>query len=148
MVTNTYLIISGIIVLIAMFFVTIAVVLKHQNTEKRKTMIDHFDIYVGILQFHMEKAYEIIHKDQILIYSLEATGIPDDKFKYASESFGKLTIKMMGPMIYDELQYLYGGDEALLFNIIEFFNTKYETDEIRSTAIENLTLDEEEIKWV
>jgi len=145
--TSEYLIISLVaIILILMFIVTIIVIVRKQEIQKKQNILDHFDSYVAILQYHMERAYEIIHKDQILIYSLEATGIPNDKFDEASSSYGRLVIKMMGPMIYDELKYLYGGDDALTFNIIEYFNIKYETDEIRSTALDNLTMGEEENK--
>ena len=139
-----YLIIPGFAFLFTTFFVSIAVVIRHQNIKKRKSMMEKFDTYAAVLQYHMERAYEIIHKDQILIYSLEATGIPDEKYNSASNSFCRLVIKLVGPMIYKELQYLYGDDETLSFNMAEYFSTKYDEDEIRSSALEDLTSDEEE----
>jgi hypothetical protein len=143
----TLQIILGMFFLTILFFILIVVfILKKQKIDKNQDMIKNFDTYMAVLQYHMERAFEIVHKDQILIYSLEATGIPDDKFSEASSSFGNLVIKMMGPMLYDEFRYLYGGDDALLFNVIEYFNTKYETDEIRAAAIDNLTTGEEEEK--
>ncbi|MBY9000060.1 MAG: hypothetical protein KGD64_04030 [Candidatus Heimdallarchaeota archaeon] len=140
-------IILGMFFLTILLFILIVVfILKKQKIDKNQDMIKNFDTYMAVLQYHMERAFEIVHKDQILIYSLEATGVPDDKFSEASSSFGNLVIKMMGPMLYDEFRYLYGGDDALLFNVIEYFNTKYETDEIRAAALDNLTTDEEEEK--
>lgn len=128
---------SGLVV--SMFVAGIAVIIRKQNLEKKKHMLDHFDAYAGILMYHMEKAYDIIHKDQILIYSLEATGLPEGEFDAATKSFGKLVIKMIGPMLYKELVYLYGNEETLIFNITEYFNTRYEGDAIRETALENLS---------
>jgi hypothetical protein len=140
-------IILGMFFLSILLFILIVVFMSQKNKiVKNQNIIENFDTYMGVLQYHMERAFEIVHKDQILIYSLEATGIPDDKFSEASSSFGNLVIKMMGPMLYGEFRYLYGGDEALLFNIIEYFNTKYETDEIRAAALDNLTTGEEEEK--
>jgi len=141
-----FLVISAFfLILVIALIVAIIFIKRGQDIQKKQNIFEHFDGYIAILQYHMEKAYDIVHKDQILIYSLEATGIPDDKFDEASSSFGKLVIKMLGPMLYGELRYLY-GDDALIFNIVEYFNSKYEADEIRSTALENLTADEEEIK--
>jgi hypothetical protein len=139
-----YLIILGFVFLFTTFFVSIAVVIRHQNIEKRKSMMEKFDTYAAVLQYHMERSYEIIHKDQILIYSLEATGVPDEMYNNASNSFCRLVIKLVGPMIYKELQYLYGDDETLTFNMAEYFSTKYDEDEIRSSALDSLTSDEEE----
>lgn len=139
-----YWIILGFVFLFVMFFSSIAVIIRHQNIQKRKTMMERFDTYAAVLQYHMERAYEIIHKDQILIYSLEATGVPDEKYNSASNSFCKLVIKLVGPMIYKELKYLYGDVETLTFNMAEYFSTKYDEDEIRSSALDDLTSDEEE----
>lgn len=132
-------IISGSVLFVSMFIASIAVIIRKQNFEKKKHMLEHFDSYAGILNYHMEKAYDIIHKDQILIYSLEATGLPEGEFEAATKSFGKLVIKMMGPMMFKELVYLYGDDQTLIFNITEYFNNKYEVDAIRQTALDNLS---------
>ena len=139
-----YWVVPGFVVLMTIIIAGIAVIVRHQNIHKKREMLQKFDIYMGVLQYHMERSYDMIHKDQILIYSLEATGIPDDKFDAASQSFCRLTIKLLGPMMFNELEYLYGGQEALFLNMAEFFNSKYDEDEIRSSAIENLTAEEED----
>jgi len=135
-------IISGSVIFVSMFIASIAVIIRKQNIEKKKHMMDHFDSYAGILNYHMERAYDMIHKDQILIYSLEATGVPEAEFDAASKSFGKLVIKMLGPMLYGELIYLYGNEYTLIFNITEYFNSKYEGDEIRKASLDNLSEEE------
>jgi len=136
----------GSITLISVFIVAMIVIIRHQNIQKRKSIIESFDTYIAVLQYHMERSYNIIHKDQILIYSLEATGLPDEQFNNALQSFCRLTIKLIGSMIYKELKYLYGNEETLLFNMTEYFTSKYDEDEIRSTAMENLGNSEEENK--
>ena len=125
-----------------MFAASFAVIIRNQNLEKKKHMINYFDSYAGILTYHMERAYEIVHKDQILIYSLEATSLSEEDLNKATKSFGKLVIKLLGPMLYRELIYLYGNEETLIFNITEYFNTKYEADIIRETALDNLSNEE------
>jgi hypothetical protein len=139
-----YWLIPGFFVFMTMIIAGIALTFRHQNIHKKREMLQHFDGYVAVLQYHMDRAYEIIHKDQILIYSLEATGISNEQFNSASQSFCRLTIKLLGDMIYNELKYMYGGEITLFINMTEFFNTKYEDDEIRSSAIENLISDEED----
>ena len=105
---------------------------------KRFKCIQNFVIYQKLLEYHMEKAYAIIHKDNLLIYSIEAIKINDDEFADVTKNYGGLVIKMLGPMLYEELIFLYGSEDTLLFTIVEYFNDKYESDEIRETAIENL----------
>ena len=92
--------------------------------------------YMGILDYNLKKAYEIIHKDRILIYSIEATRITDQEFNIVSQDFARLVIKLIGPTIYKELIELYGDEETFIFNIIEFFNSNYENDEIRKNAMD------------
>ena len=138
----------GSIILILMSIISVIVIIRHQNIQKRKNIIENFDTYIAVLQYHMERSYDIIHKDQILIYSLEATGLPDEQYNNALQSFCRLTVKLIGSMIYKELEFLYGNEETLLFNMSEYFTSKYDEDEIRSTAIENLGNTEEESKSV
>lgn len=143
MISITNFLILGSIILIILFFVTIGIIIRHQNIKKRENIVKNFESYIALLTYNMEKAYDIIHKDQILIYSLEATGIPEENFNNASHSFSRLTIKLMGPFLYKEIRNLYGDDDTLLFNMSEYFSSKYEADEIRSTALENLSSDED-----
>lgn len=142
MLSQLLTLIIGSSLVVLMFIASIAVIIRKQNIEKKKHMLDHFDSYAGILNYHMERAYEIIHKDQILIYSLEATGLPKEEFDNATKSFVRLTIKLLGPMLYRELRFLYGDEDTLIFNMTEHFNTKYEGDAIRQTALENLSEEE------
>jgi hypothetical protein len=121
---------------------TFAIVIRKQNRERRKHMMDHFDSYIGILNYHMERAYDVIHKDQILIYSLEATRLEDGEFDAATKSFCKLVIKLMGPTLYNEFVFLFGDENTFFFNMTEYFNSRYENDEIRSSALDNIGEDE------
>jgi hypothetical protein len=104
-----------------------------------------FQTYIAVLVYHMEKSYNIVHKDKILIFSLEAIR-PDEKdVDLAVKEFCRLTIKFLGPMLYRELKNLYGTDEALLFTMVEYFNEQYESDEIRSASVDNLTAKKDEV---
>jgi hypothetical protein len=106
--------------------------------KKRETMITNFDSYSAVLQFHMEKAYSMVHKDQILVYSLEATTLPDAEFHKASFDFIKLVEKLLGPTLVKELVFLYGNYDTFVFNLAEFFNTRYDEDEIRKASINEM----------
>lgn len=129
-------------------FITLTIIIvfiKLFSWVKRYTYIVKFQTYIAILTYHMEQAYDIVHKDKILIYSLEAIR-PDEKdIDKASKEFCKLTIKFLGPMLYRELKNLYGTDDTLLFNIAQYFSSQYENDEIRSTSIDNLTSKQDEV---
>ena len=107
--------------------------------------IDKFFEYITVLEYFMNKSYEIIYKDRILTYSLEATKLPDKEFNVVTEDFIRLTIKFMGPNIFNEMKNVYGNEDTLIFNMVEFFNTKYESDEIRKNSIDNIDTNEDNI---
>jgi len=92
----------------------------------------------------MDKAYDMIHKDHILIYSLEATRPSEENVDKAVKAFCKLTIKFLGPMLYREMRNVYGSEDSLLFTMVEYFNSQYESDEIRSASIDKLSERENE----
>lgn len=111
---------------------------------KRLHCIKHFPDYVAVLEYHLNKAYELIHKDQILVYSLEGSRVKEEEIDTVSQNFARLVIKLIGPVLYKEFVNLYGNDDTFMFIILEYFNTRYEGDEIRKQAMENITSQEEE----
>lgn len=129
------LIFIAIIAFIICFFFGLRYILNYKHRER---MIKDFADYTSVLQFHMEKAYEIIHKDRVLIYSLEATRVPEEKINVASKDFITLVEKLLGPRLRKEFIFLYGNYETFVFTLIEFFNTRYEEDEIRKTTVSDM----------
>lgn len=106
--------------------------------KKRETMMTNFESYSAVLQYHMEKAYNMVHKDQILVYSLEATTLPDAEYNKASVDFIKLVEKLLGPTLIKEIVFLYGNYDTFVFNLAEFFDTRYDEDEIRKTSVDDM----------
>lgn len=128
------------IIIISLFYCGIKI-FQHK---KRETMIKNFDSYAAVLQYHMDKAYTVIHKDQILTYSLEATTLADEHFYKASFDFIKLVEKLLGPTLLQELSLLYGNYDTFAFNLAEYFNTRYDEDEIRKKSIDEMMRSEVE----
>ena len=98
-----------------------------------------FSDYIAVLDYNMDKAYEIIHKDRILAYSLDGQRVRDEDFDNITRDFVNLVIKLLGPMLYAEFLSLYGDQDTFIFNITEYFNTRYENDEIRKNSLESLS---------
>lgn len=139
--TNLGYIISTIIILIIIAVGTIVAIRLYMSSRRRHFIIN-FSEYMTVLNYHMEKAYDLIHKDRILIYSMEASRLDDTEFNRASQDFVRLLIKLLGPMLYKEFVFLFGDVDTFTFNLIEYFNTRYEDDEIRKASVENLTEEE------
>jgi hypothetical protein len=104
----------------------------------------NFTNYLAILQYHMEKAYNMVHKDKILVFSLDGLRPREEDVDNIAKEFVNLTIKFLGKKHYKDLVDFYGSDESLLINLFEYFNTKYEDDEIRESTINKLTESEQE----
>ena len=47
-------------------------------------------------------------------------------------------LKFLGPKLIEDYSYAYGNFDTFLFNITEYFNTRYEEDEIRKESIKSL----------
>ena len=138
MLTNiSFLIIM--IPLIFLFFILSSIFIWLKSRIKRdEEILKNFDHNRVILEYNMEKAYDLIHKDEILIYSLEATKLPDEDFDRVTKEFVKLVEKILGPRLVKHFVFMYGNYETFLFNIVEFFNSKYEEDSIREAAQRDL----------
>lgn len=134
-----------IILFFISLFVSIILILNTQDRNRMMKKIETFSSYLSLLEYHMLKAYDIIYKDKILIYSLEGIKINDSDFNMISKSFVKLVLKLLGENLTNELIELYGSEETLLINIVEYFNTKVENDEIRERAKDNIINNEETI---
>jgi len=104
----------------------------------------NFTNYTAILQYHMEKAYNMVHKDKILVFSLEGLKPREEDVEAIAKDFATLTIQLLGNKLYIELSDFYGSDESLLRNLFEYFNTRFEEDEIRETTINKLSESEPE----
>lgn len=102
--------------------------------KKRLDNMLNFTVIMAILDFHVKKAFEIIYKEKILIYSMEATKPNQSEFETISKDFARLVMKMLGPNFLESLVSLYGNEETLLFNLMEIFNTFFENDEVYKSA--------------
>jgi hypothetical protein len=118
-------------------FIFLVLYLKNRDHIRNLEYIKHFPEYYVVLEYYMNKAYNMIYKDRILIYSLEGMKINDTEFQRAIRDHSLLTLKLMGSQISKEFEEIFGEQESLLMNISEYFNSKMETDEIRRTTVDS-----------
>lgn len=138
---NSTTILSIIQVLINVSFVSIILFMgwKIYSNIMRMKYVKSFVEYISVLDYSMNKAYDIIYKDRVLVYSLDAQRVRDEDFAVISNDFARLVIKLIGPTLYSEFVTLYGDKETLIFNLVEYFNTRYEDDEIRKQSLDDIT---------
>ena len=128
------ILISILLIIIIGFFVGRSVFYMR----KRERMIIQFPEYSSLLQFHMEKAYDMVYKDQVLTYSLEAAKLPEKEYAIAIKQFIQLAEKLMGKALCKEFIFLYGDYDTFLFILAEYYISRYDSDEIRKTAMDNI----------
>lgn len=130
-----------IIVLVFLFYIfhsSLKIAKQFIKSNNSNRVLENFDLYIKILNQHMDKAFEIIHKDRILIYSIEATKPNDTEVEVAAKDYAKLVLKLIGPMIKKQVINIYGNEETLLINLIEDFRVRFEEDNIREHALKNI----------
>ncbi len=113
-----------------------------ENSFIHERVLTYYDTYIKILEVNMDKAFNIIYKDRILVFSLEATTPKDEEVNKITKEFALLVIKLLGPNLKNEFIYLYGDEETFLFNLTEYFTNRFDEDEIRSASQNNLLNDE------
>ena len=105
-----YIIPASITLLIIMTIMMGAfLTIRMYHSKRRSQFVRDFTQYISVLEFHMVKAYDIIHKDRILVYSIDAVTLTDEEFNRASQDFVRLVIKQLGPMLFKEFVFMYGN---------------------------------------
>jgi hypothetical protein len=105
--------------------------------------VKNFPSYHLVFTFYLDRAYDIVYKDRIFTFSVEGYTLSDKEHADVMKEYAKLVIKMLGPELHKDLVSMYGSVDTLLFNIFDYFNEKYENDEIRGSALDNISNKEE-----
>jgi hypothetical protein len=58
---------------------------------------EKYENYISLLNYHMDICYQMIYKDKLLIYSIEATKINNKELLIVSKEFANLVLTMIGP---------------------------------------------------
>jgi len=116
---------------------------KKDDRKDQLKLVKDFDHYYAILTYHMEAAFEIIHKDNILVYSLDGVKPREEDLDNLAREFVKLVMRLVGPNMFEVFTDLFGDEDTLFFIIMDYFNRRFEDDEIRASAIDNLKESEE-----
>ena len=77
--------------------------------------VKSFDSHISVLEYHMHKAFEIIYKDRILVYSVDGLSPNEGELDVIAKDFSRLVLKMLGPAFVEQFILLYGNEETLLF---------------------------------
>lgn len=139
---NIILLSLSLIFTISISFSIVLFSLNNKNkvsSDIKINKIKNYENYVTFLQFQLEKAYQMVYKNRILPYSMEAYSLDKSNYDATLKDFVNLSLKFLGPRLQKDLTNLFGSYDSLIMNITEFFNTKYENDEIRKTSFDNLT---------
>ena len=136
------IIICSIVLILGIGSIGLAFIVALFRYIKRLYYVKNFKDYISVLEYHMDKAYDIIHKDRVLAYSLEAYRVPDEEYETITQDFVRAVQKYIGPTLLKEFVQLYGSEDAFIFTVLDFFSRRYEDDEIRKTSLDNLTQEE------
>ena len=142
MIINLFILITIIIAICCTTFVVVYKALIKESAISTSRIISSYDLYMKILNHNMDKAFNIIYKDRILIFSLEAITPDAKEINRIAKDHARLVLKLIGPSLHNEFILLFGDEETFLFNITEYFNERFDEDEIRSATQDNLINDD------
>ena len=112
----------------------------------RLDVLKNFPDYMGLLDYYLDKSFNIIYKEKIFIFSIEATKPSENQYSTISKDFVTLLLKLLGTNLKREFIRLYGNEETFMFNVLEYFSSKYENDEIRNEALDNIVQSDNELE--
>lgn len=131
------------------FVLVVTIISRFLRHILRLHIVKNFPSYYVVFSFYLDRAYDIVYKDRIFTFSQEGYKLDDKEHSEVMKEYAKLVIKMLGPELHKDLISMYGSEDTILFNIFDYFNEKYENDEIRGAALDNISSkEEEETKWV
>lgn len=139
-----YILIITILLSSSLFLILLSIYKFFKNKEiynEQKINIERiekFPSYLSILEHYMNLSYQIVYKERIMVYSIEASRLSENELNSVAKDYITLTLKYMGPNLQNEFENLYGNSETLYFVIGQNFYTKYEDDKIRDNAQDNL----------
>jgi len=71
-----------------------------------------------------------------MVYSVNATKLVGKELDEIKKEYCDLTLKLLGPKLTRDLREVYG--DSLLFNILLYFEEKYDEDEIYSATVNKM----------
>ena len=86
--------------------------------------------YLEVCNYFCERSYEAVHKDQILPYITSGFRLTGAQLETTKRNFVKLNYELMGPRIVTCLSVFYGDDETLTKNLITWFTTRIDVEEL------------------
>lgn len=125
------------------FFLYISVLLNFflfketKKHPKKPISIESYNTLKKIFEEAMDRAYSIMYKRSILVYSIDGEKVSEKDYNSISREFYRLSMKFLGPENKKRLTDFYGNEATLIFNNLNYFNEKYENDEIREEALTN-----------
>lgn len=131
-------IIPSMYLLILLIFYFMKNKLKQNEQKINIERLEKFPSYLSILEHYMNLSYQIIYKERVLVYSIEASRLSDNELNAAARDYISLTLKFLGPNLEEEFINFYGNYETLYFVIGQTFYSKYEDDKIREGASDDL----------
>jgi len=119
-------IINGFIIVTVSLFLIRAV----QKILSQYTLVNKYKNCLEMLDYFLDKSYQIIYKDQLITYTSTGVMPQKDELETAKRNFIKLSFTLMGPEIENIMLNFYGDRETLITNMITYFQDKLENDEI------------------
>ncbi len=122
-------IISGVSLLFILLFIhfivrnILRVVMEYIHVNKNKS-------YVELQQYFCEVAYDNVYKDQIIGFASSGYKISGDELETTKRNFVKLVVQLMGDSHYNNLSRYYGSSDTLNLNLLLWFNSKIDHDEL------------------
>lgn len=141
MLIKIVLLVLGLIFICSISFSLIYFVLSNRkqiDNDYELGKMKQTENYFSILQMEMQKSYQIIYKNSIFTYSYEGYRLDESEYNNALKDFNNLVLKLLGPGLQRNLIDFFGDYETLVLNISEYFNDRYENDELRETSMNNL----------
>jgi hypothetical protein len=105
--------------------------------------MNKYKIYSELLTFFLDRSYDIVYKDQIIAYSSQGLKPGGDELETIKRNFVKLTFELAGENVIDSLTKFYKTRTALINNMLIYFSTRLDSDELVDLVSQHKTKKEE-----
>jgi len=91
--------------------------------------------YETLAEYYFDKSYTTIYKDNILVFSVEGLSPKEEDIKDIQHKYLELINTLMGDWMVSQFVKYYGDKHAFYVNALTYFDSHYENDAIKESAI-------------
>jgi len=121
--------------ILGVIFSILSIIKEYLSNITDLKILKAYQEYETLAEYYYDKSYSMIYKDNILVFSAEGVSPNEEDIKDIQHKYIELLVTLMGDWLTDQFIKYYGDRHTFYVNALSFFDSRYENDAIKESAI-------------